>query len=75
MHRDGSRSCGPRQTFLERRRQSPPFGASSFDLDGLRAGMGSRQEPTVPGVKLTKIKVVAAGLSTGSRTSLSRGTG
>ena len=57
MHRDGSRSCGPRQTFLERRRQSPPFGASSFDLDGLRAGMGSRQEPTVPGVKLTKIKV------------------
>ena len=43
--------------YLERRRQSPPFGASSFDLDGLRAGMGSRQEPTVPGVKLTKIKV------------------
>ena len=43
--------------FLERRRQSPPFGASSFDLGGLRAGMGARQEPTVPGVKLTKIKV------------------
>ena len=43
--------------FLERRRQSPPFGAQSFDLNGLRAGMGARQEPTVPGVKLTKVKV------------------
>ncbi|RLS44679.1 MAG: alpha/beta hydrolase [Planctomycetota bacterium] len=57
MHRDGSRSCGPRQTFLERRRQPPPFGASSFDLEGLPAGMGSRQEPTVSGVKLAKVKV------------------
>jgi len=43
--------------FLERRRQSPPFGASSFDLGGLRAGMRTRNEPTVPGVKLTKLKV------------------
>ncbi|MGE3777779.1 MAG: alpha/beta hydrolase fold domain-containing protein, partial [Pirellulaceae bacterium] len=43
--------------FLERRRQSPPFGAQSFDLIGLRAGMGARLEPTVPGVKLTKIQV------------------
>ena len=43
--------------FLERRRQSPPFGAANFDLNGLRAGMGARQEPTVPGVKLTKINV------------------
>lgn len=43
--------------YLERRRQSPPFGAQSFDLTGLRAGMGARQEPTVPGVKLTKVQV------------------
>lgn len=43
--------------FLERRSQSPPFGATSFDLNGLRAGMGSRQEPTAPGVKLMKVKV------------------
>ena len=43
--------------FWEQRRQSPPFGAQSFDLTGLRAGMGARHEPTVPGVKLTKLKV------------------
>ena len=43
--------------YLAQRRQSPPFGAQDFDLNGLRAGMGSRQEPTVPGVKLDKIKV------------------
>lgn len=43
--------------FLERRRQSQPFGAGSFDLNGLRAGMGTRQEPTISGVQLTKVKV------------------
>lgn len=44
--------------FLEQRRQSPPFGDSQeFDLAGLRAGMGARQEPNVPGVKLTKVTV------------------
>ena len=43
--------------FLAQRKQSPPFGAQDFDLNGLRSGMGSRQEPTVPGVKLDKIKV------------------
>lgn len=43
--------------YLENRRKSPPFGAASFDLSGLRAGMGARQEPSVPGVKLTKVKV------------------
>jgi sialidase-1 len=42
--------------YLERRRRSPPFGAANFDLDGLRKGMGSRQEPTIPGVQLTKVK-------------------
>jgi sialidase-1 len=43
--------------FLKQRRQSPPFGAQSFDLNGLRAGMGTRIEPTVSGVKLTKFKL------------------
>ena len=43
--------------YLEQRRQSPPFGAQGFDFAGLRAGMGTRQEPTVPGVKLTKVNV------------------
>lgn len=43
--------------YLEQRRRSPPFGDQSFDLAGLRAGMGARQEPTVPGVQLTKVKV------------------
>lgn len=43
--------------YLAQRRKSPPFGAQSFDLKGLRAGMGSRQEPTVPGVTLTKVQV------------------
>jgi epsilon-lactone hydrolase len=43
--------------YLEQRRRSPPFGANSFDLAGLRAGMGARQKPTAPGVTLTKVNV------------------
>jgi len=43
--------------YLQQRRQSPPFGAQGFNLEGLRAGMGARQEPTVPGVRLMKVKV------------------
>lgn len=42
--------------FLDRRRQSPPFGATTFDLDGLRAGMGARREPMAPDVRLAPIK-------------------
>lgn len=42
--------------LLERRRQSPPFGAANFDLAGLRAGMGARQQPSVAGVTLEKVK-------------------
>ena len=34
-----------------------PFGTNSFDFKGLRAGMGSRQEPKFSGIKLTQIKV------------------
>ncbi|MDA0658807.1 MAG: alpha/beta hydrolase fold domain-containing protein [Planctomycetota bacterium] len=43
--------------YLEQRRQSPPFGESSFDLDGLRSGMAARQLPTVPGVTLSQVHV------------------
>ncbi|MFO0872188.1 MAG: alpha/beta hydrolase fold domain-containing protein [Pirellulales bacterium] len=43
--------------YLAQRRKSSPFGAQSFDLKGLRAGMGSRQEPSIPGVTLTKVQV------------------
>lgn len=61
--RHGSREVWQRQVspeglqFLERRRKSPPFGATSFDLAGLRAGMGARQTPSTPGVTLTKVDV------------------
>lgn len=43
--------------FLEQRRRSPPFGAKSFDLEGLRAGMGARAELTQPDVRLSKVQV------------------
>lgn len=34
-----------------------PFGEKEFDLKGLRAGMGSRREPTIKDVKLIKVNV------------------
>ncbi len=43
--------------YLEGRRKSPPFGATNFDLNGLRAGMGARREPANKGVKLIRVKV------------------
>ena len=43
--------------YLERRLRGTPFGTNNFDLAGLRAGMGTRREPTIPGVKLLKVKV------------------
>ncbi len=43
--------------YLERLRRGTPFGTHNFDLKGLRAGMGTRHEPTVPGVRLLKVKV------------------
>ena len=43
--------------FLERRLRGTPFGTNNFDLAGLRAGMGTRHEPTNPEVKLIKVKV------------------
>ena len=43
--------------LLEERRKTPAFGANDFDMDGLRRGMGSRTEPSLPGVQLMKVKV------------------
>lgn len=43
--------------YLEARRKSPPFGATNFDLTGLRAGMGARREPTVKDIKLIRLKI------------------
>ena len=43
--------------YLESRRKNPPFGAADFDLKGLRAGMGSRQEPANKDIKLIRSKI------------------
>jgi acetyl esterase/lipase len=43
--------------YLERLRRGTPFGTKTFDLAGLRAGMGTRNEPTVPGTKLLRVNV------------------
>ncbi len=43
--------------YLERLRRGTPFGTNNFDLKGLRAGIGTRHEPTVPGGRLLKVKV------------------
>ena len=43
--------------YLERRRKSTPFGTVKFDLQGLRAGMGTRNEPRVKGVRLIPLKI------------------
>ena len=44
--------------YLEKLRTNrTPFGTNEFDLKALRAGMGSRREPTIKDVKLTRVKV------------------
>jgi len=43
--------------YLQRLRKNTPFGTSGFDLTGLRAGMGSRREPTIEGIRLIRVKV------------------
>jgi acetyl esterase/lipase len=43
--------------YLEKLRKNTPFGTNSFDMQGLRAGMGTRLEPTIKDVKLSKVKV------------------
>ncbi len=43
--------------YLERLRKNTPFGTIHFDLNGLRAGMGTRQEPANKDIQLLRVKV------------------
>ncbi len=43
--------------LLERLRKNTPFGTNGFDLQGLRAGMGARHEPTLKDVQLVRLKI------------------
>jgi monoterpene epsilon-lactone hydrolase len=43
--------------YLQRLKKNTPFGTNDFNLTALRAGMGSRREPTIKDVKLIKVKV------------------
>ncbi len=55
---DKPRTVSPEgQAYLERLRKNTPFGTTHFDLNGLRAGMGARQEPANKDIKLTRVKV------------------
>jgi monoterpene epsilon-lactone hydrolase len=55
---DKPRVVSPEGTaYLESRRKSPPFGATDFNLEGLRAGMGARKEPANKDVKLIPTKI------------------
>lgn len=55
---DTQRAVSPEgAAYLERLRKNTPFGTNSFDMQGLRAGMGTRIEPTIKDVKLIKVKV------------------
>jgi sialidase-1 len=44
-------------TYLERLLGGTPFGANNFDLAALRAGMGTRREPTIKDIQLIRTKV------------------
>ncbi|MBC8352829.1 MAG: alpha/beta hydrolase [Planctomycetes bacterium] len=43
--------------YLQRLRKNTPFGTADFNLEGLRAGMGSRREPTIKDIKLIRSKI------------------
>lgn len=43
--------------YLQKLRKNTPFGATDFNLERLRAGMGSRREPADKEVKLIRSKV------------------
>ena len=55
---DTQRAVSPEgAAYLEKLRKNTPFGTESFDMKGLRAGMGTRIEPTIKDVKLIRVKV------------------
>lgn len=43
--------------YLARMRKKTPFGTGALDLNALRAGMGSRREPTLKDIKLIRVKI------------------
>ena len=43
--------------YLEKLSKGTPFGTTDFNLEGLRAGMGTRNEPHLDGVKLIRLKI------------------
>ena len=43
--------------YLENLRKGTPFGTVDFNLEALRAGMGTRNEPHIEGVKLIRLKI------------------
>src|SRR3954471_12797551 len=43
--------------YLRRLRKNTPFGTNGFDLAALRAGMGTRREPSLKGVKFIRTRV------------------
>ena len=44
--------------YLQKLRRNTPFGTNGFNLDSLRAGMGSRREPAAAnGIKLIRVKI------------------
>ncbi len=43
--------------YVQALRKNAPFGATGFNLEGLRGGMGSRREPNIKGVRLVASKI------------------
>lgn len=43
--------------YLKKLRETnTPFGTNGFDFESLRKGMGTRREPSIPGVRLVKVQ-------------------
>ena len=43
--------------YLENLRKGTPFGTVDFNLEALRSGMGTRNEPHIEGVRLIRLKI------------------
>ena len=55
--RDKSRGVSQESVdYLKKLQKNTPFGTHSFDLMALRAGMGSRREPSIKGTRLIRAK-------------------
>jgi hypothetical protein len=55
---DGPRAVSRESVaYLQQLRKNTPFGTTGFDLAALRAGMGSRREPTSKGIQLIRVTI------------------